>query len=108
VVGGERLRVLLIGREYDLAEGFDFRPRGGIGQRRHDGGIEASDAPPRLVHEPGNPQANAQGFVAYPAIDHVQQMTQLVQTARIYEANIVAMNIAREMYSRALQMGSTS
>src|SRR5579864_5951384 len=43
VVGGERLRVLLIGREYDLAEGFDFRPRGGIGQRLHDGGIEALD-----------------------------------------------------------------
>ena len=43
MVGRERLRVLLIGREYDLAERFDFRPHGGIGQRRLDGGIEAID-----------------------------------------------------------------
>src|SRR5580704_11759812 len=55
VVGGERLRVLLTGREYDLAEGFDLRPQGGIGQRRHDGGIEAiDDGLGRIL---GSPQA---------------------------------------------------
>src|SRR5579864_1661473 len=43
VVGGERLRVLLIGREYHLAEVFDFLLHGWSGQRRHDRGIEASD-----------------------------------------------------------------
>ncbi len=70
--------------------------------------IVASDAPPHLVHEPGNPLANAQGFVGYPSIDHVAQMTAMVETARVYQANIVAMNAAREMYSKALQLGSGS
>ena len=55
MVGRESLRVLLVGREYDLAEGFDFRPRGGIGQRRHDRGIEALDD--GLGRVLGGPQA---------------------------------------------------
>jgi flagellar basal-body rod protein FlgC len=68
--------------------------------------IEASDAPPRLVHEPGNPQADAQGFVAYPAIDQAEQMTLMLKTSRSYEANIVALNAARQMYSKALELGA--
>jgi flagellar basal-body rod protein FlgC len=71
-------------------------------------GIEAGNAPPRLAHEPGSPLANKEGFVAYPAIDHALQMTKLVETSRNYEANLVAMNIAREMYGKALQLGGTS
>jgi flagellar basal-body rod protein FlgC len=68
-------------------------------------GVEASSEPPRLVHEPGNPKADANGFVAYPAIDHVGQMTSMMKTSRAYESNIVAMNIARQMYSKALEIG---
>jgi flagellar basal-body rod protein FlgC len=68
-------------------------------------GLEAITAPPRMVHEPGNPQADANGFVAYPSIDHAGQMTLMVKTARAYEANIVAMNAARQMYSKALELG---
>lgn len=67
--------------------------------------VGESNAAPRLVHEPGNPQANAQGFVAYPNIDHAEQMTLMIKTSRAYEANIVAMNAAREMYSKALELG---
>ena len=76
-------------------------------------GVEAeavhnSEAPPRLVHEPGNPKANAAGYVAYPAIDHAEQMTLMIKSARTYEANVVAMNTAREMYSKALEIGRRS
>jgi flagellar basal-body rod protein FlgC len=68
-------------------------------------GIVAGSSPPRLVHEPGNPMANSQGFVAYPAIDHAGLMTKMIETSRIYEANIVAMSLAREMYTKALELG---
>ena len=68
-------------------------------------GVQESDASPRLVHQPGNPLADAQGMVAYPNIDHAGQMLQMVRASRAYEANIVAMNTAREMYSRALELG---
>ena len=67
--------------------------------------VEASSAPPRRVHEPSHPHADEDGFVSYPAIDHAGEMTRMVTTARIYEANLVAMNIARQMYARAIELG---
>jgi flagellar basal-body rod protein FlgC len=62
-------------------------------------------APPRLVAEPGHPDANAQGFVAYPGIDLATEMTLMIKTSRAYESNLVAMNVARQMYSKATELG---
>lgn len=67
--------------------------------------VEAVSTPPRIVHEPGNPQADENGNVSYPGIDHAAEMTLMVKTARVYEANIVAMSIARKMYSKAMELG---
>ncbi|HEV2818508.1 MAG TPA: flagellar basal body rod protein FlgC [Allosphingosinicella sp.] len=67
--------------------------------------IEASNQPARRVHEPSHPDADAEGFVSYPAFDHAGEMTRLVTTARIYEANLVAMSIARQMYAKAVEIG---
>lgn len=68
-------------------------------------GVEASTAAPRRAYEPTHPHADADGYVSYPALDHAGEMTRMVTTARIYEANLVAMNIARQMYSRAIELG---
>ena len=68
-------------------------------------GVEAVEGTPRKVHEPGNPLADAEGFVSYPAIDHSAEMVLMVKTARAYEANMVAMSTARQMYVKALEMG---
>lgn len=68
-------------------------------------GVEPVDAPPRKVHEPGNPMADADGNVAYPDIDHSAEMVLMVKTSRAYEADLVAMNAAREMYVKSLDMG---
>lgn len=67
--------------------------------------IETTASAPRMVYEPQNPQADAEGFVAYPALDQAEQMTLMVKTARVYEANIVALNAARQMYAKALELG---
>lgn len=68
-------------------------------------GVEPENRPVRMVHEPGHPHADEQGYVAYPGIDHAAEMTLMVKTARAYEANIVAMNAARQMYLKALELG---
>lgn len=68
-------------------------------------GTEPVNAPPRRVYEPSHPHADADGFVSYPAIDHAGEMTLMVKTARAYEANIVAMNSARQMYAKAMELG---
>lgn len=67
--------------------------------------IEPTNDAPRLVHEPANPQADAQGMVAYPGVDQATQMTLMVKTARAYQSNIVALSAARDMYSRAIELG---
>ena len=71
-------------------------------------GMEANGRGFRRVHEPSHPHADAEGFVSYPDIDHAGQMTLLIKTSRTYEANLTAMNLAQQMYSRALELGRQS
>jgi len=59
----------------------------------------------RRVYEPGHPHADADGFVTYPSIDHAAEMTLLIRTSRAYEANLTAMSIAQQMYTRAAELG---
>ncbi len=67
--------------------------------------IEAQNLPPRRVYEPSHPQADLDGYVTYPGFDHAAEMALMVKTSRSYEANIVAMNSARQMYTKALEIG---
>jgi flagellar basal-body rod protein FlgC len=69
---------------------------------------EATLAAPRLVHEPGHPQADEKGFVAYPGVNHSSEMVNLVSALRAYEANVVAMNAAKTMALKALELGGNS
>ena len=71
-------------------------------------GMEAAGTGFRRVHEPGHPHADAEGFVSYPDIDHAGEMTLMIKTSRTYEANLTAMNIAQQMYSKALELGRQS
>ncbi|KAF1004680.1 MAG: Flagellar basal-body rod protein FlgC [Luteibacter sp.] len=71
-------------------------------------GLEPYTGEPRKVHEPGNPHADAQGFVTYPGVDHAGEMSLMVQTVRIYEANVVMYNAGRSMFMRALDIGARS
>jgi flagellar basal-body rod protein FlgC len=59
----------------------------------------------RRVHEPGHPDADGEGFVTYPDLDHAAEMTLLIKTSRAYEANLTAMSIAQQMYARAAELG---
>lgn len=68
-------------------------------------GVEPSGAGMRRVYEPGHPQADAAGFVSYPNVSHAEEMTLMVKTARAYEANLVALAAAQQIYSSALQIG---
>jgi flagellar basal-body rod protein FlgC len=65
-------------------------------------------AQPRLVYEPDHPDANEKGFVTYPGVDSATEMVTLMGATRAYEANVVAMNAARSMALKALDIGGTS
>lgn len=68
-------------------------------------GIVLGDPNGRLVYEPENPQADADGMVRYPDIDMSGQMTQMIMAQRGYQANLSMISAAREAYQQALQLG---
>lgn len=72
-------------------------------------GPSASVAPgtqaPRQVLEPGNPAADAKGFVNYPGVDATTEMMTLMAATRSYEANVAALNASRSMAIKALEIG---
>lgn len=67
--------------------------------------VEQLNLPPRIVYEPGHPDADARGFVAYPAVNPVSEMVHLIEITRAYEANVRALNAAKTMAMKALEIG---
>jgi flagellar basal-body rod protein FlgC len=56
---------------------------------------------PRLVFQPGHPDADGDGMVPYPNINVVTSMTDLIAVSRLYQANVTALETAREMSDQA-------
>jgi len=61
--------------------------------------------PPRMEYDPEHPDANEEGMVAYPNIDLAKEMTELITASRSYEANTTAINTAKSLYLKALEIG---
>ncbi len=68
-------------------------------------GIALGDPNGRVTYEPGNPLADANGNVRRPDVDLGDQMTQLIQAQRGYQANLSVIQRATESYNTALQIG---
>lgn len=68
-------------------------------------GMETMPGGVRRAYEPNHPHADPDGFVTYPDIDHAGEMTLMIKASRVYEANLSALNIAHQMYMRALDLG---
>jgi len=68
-------------------------------------GIAVDPRDPRRVYQPGHPDADPDGFVAYPNVNIVEEMVDLVSATRSYEANAAAYNAAKTMAQRALDLG---
>jgi len=72
--------------------------RGVSGQVRED------SSPFTEVYDPGHPDANSEGFVKYPNVDIVTEMTELISATRAFEANVTAFNAAKQMMRKALEL----
>lgn len=68
-------------------------------------GVVSDPSPPRLVYDPQHPDANADGYVEMPNVHVVREMVDLITATRAYEANIAALNSAKAMAQRALEIG---
>ena len=60
---------------------------------------------PVMKYDPNNVDANEEGFVAYPDINVMQEMVDMLQASRSYEANVSTMNTSKNMALSALEIG---
>ena len=67
--------------------------------------VVQQDVAPKLVYDPGHPDADEKGMVALPGVDPVSSMLDLVSISRGYEANLRAFDITRSLLQRTLDLG---
>ena len=68
-------------------------------------GIYESQAPANQRYEPGNPLADANGYVYAPSVNVVEEMVNMISASRSYQNNIEVMNTAKNLLMKTLQMG---
>lgn len=67
--------------------------------------ISDQESPLRKVYDPSHPDADAQGYVNYPNVNIVEEMTNMISATRAYEANAKVIESAKAMASKALEIG---
>lgn len=67
--------------------------------------ILADHRPPRLAHDPDHPDAGEDGYVRYPNVDLAKEITDMLTALRAYEANSTAIDAAKTIYLKALEIG---
>ena len=68
--------------------------------------IQPDETEPRLVYDPDHPDSNEEGYVAYPNVDSMEEMVNLITIMRTYEANLSTLTAVRDMTQSALRIGS--
>jgi flagellar basal-body rod protein FlgC len=58
-----------------------------------------------LKYEPGHPDANEEGYVQYPNVNPTEEMVNMIEASRSYEANVTVLNTAKQLAMRALEIG---
>jgi flagellar basal-body rod protein FlgC len=63
---------------------------------------DASDF--RVVYDPGHPDADEEGYVLMPNVDVITEMVDMIKASRAYEANVSAVQAAKDMFNQALKI----
>lgn len=66
--------------------------------------IAEDDTPPRLAYQPDHPDADEEGYVAFPNVNVVREMADMLTASRAYEANLAVTDAARNMWNGALEI----
>ena len=67
-------------------------------------GIVNDPTPDQSVYDPGNPAANAQGYVRMPNVNPVNEMVDMIDESRSYQSDVTAMTTAKQMYEKTLDL----
>jgi flagellar basal-body rod protein FlgC len=85
---------------------FTTEPMGDVGAA----GVTVSNVvedntPGRMVHDPGHPQADANGYVTFSNVNPIEEMVNMISASRSYQNNIEVMNTAKSLLMKTLQLG---
>jgi len=67
--------------------------------------VEDTHTELRKVYDPSHPDADEEGYVSYPNVNIVQEMTDMIDASRAYEANVTAFNATKNMAMKGLEIG---
>ena len=68
--------------------------------------IVTDDSPGNKVYDPSHPDADEDGFVTYPNVNVVTEMTDMLSASRSYEANVTVFNALKSMALKAIEIGN--
>lgn len=86
-----------------LSDKLDIRSQVGDGVEVK--GIVESDAPLKKRYQPFHPMADEEGYVMYPNVNVVEEMTDMMSSSRSYQMNVEMMKTAKQMLQRTLTLG---
>ncbi|HWF07557.1 MAG TPA: flagellar basal body rod protein FlgC [Bryobacteraceae bacterium] len=66
--------------------------------------ITIDDRDPERRYIPGHPDADAQGYVAFPRVDAAEEMVDLMSASRGYQANVAAISAVKDMIARSIDL----
>jgi flagellar basal-body rod protein FlgC len=66
--------------------------------------ISVDNSPPEMRYQPGHPDANKDGYVAFPKINPAEDMVDLLGASRGYEANVAAISAVKDMINKSLDL----
>lgn len=67
-------------------------------------GVVEDESPFRVVYDPEHPDANGEGYVAYPNVNPVTEMTDMISATRSYEANVTVIQSLKSAAQKALEI----
>jgi flagellar basal-body rod protein FlgC len=91
--------------ESQMHDAFSNDPASQAGGGVQVTGIVESDAPLQPRYEPHNPLANEEGYVYYPNVNVVEEMTDMISASRSFQINVQMMDAAKTMANRVLALG---
>jgi len=108
VQGGPYRRRSVVQQATDVDDPFSIHMRSALDRAVQGVRVSAvtmDNRPFKRVYEPGNPDANAEGYVMYPDINVVEEMANLMSAQRNYEANVTTVDAVKGMFIKALDIG---
>lgn len=113
IEGGPYRRQLVVFEPREGQPSFDqmlssqMGPSAAVGNGVRAVAIKKDDSPTRRVYDPSHPDANRDGYVEMPNVNIVSEMVDMITATRAYEANVTAVNSAKSMALKALEIGKS-